>query len=266
MDENNAADVSSTAVKIPPFWATDPVLWFAQIESQFATSRISNDKTKFHHVIASLDPSVAAEIREIIISPPNENLYDTLKKELISRTSLSEQQRLRELLSAEELGDRTPTQLLRRMQQLLAGKNMDPSILAQLFLQRLPSDVRKVLAASATLPLETQASIADKVLEVSVPACLPVNMPANHPQFNLVEISELKDMVKNLSCKVEELSRKVYTRGRSRSNTRNRYTSSSKKQDHSTNGLCWYHEKYGAKAHHCKSPCNFQGNENSQET
>ena len=72
----------------------------------------------FDYVIASLSPEFAAEIRDLILTPPEENQNDVLKVQLIKWTAASEQRHLQQLFSSEELGDRKPTQLLRRLQQL----------------------------------------------------------------------------------------------------------------------------------------------------
>ena len=90
------------------------------------------ERTRFDYVVASLDPEFSLEVRDLILAPPDGHPYSTLKDQLIKRTAASEQRRLQQLLTAEELGDRKPTQLLRRMQQLLgdaAGSNPDNSFL-----------------------------------------------------------------------------------------------------------------------------------------
>ncbi|XP_037505922.1 uncharacterized protein LOC119382291 [Rhipicephalus sanguineus] len=146
--------VSAVALKLPCFWPADPVLWFAQVEAQFTTRRIVSQETKFHLVIAALTRTEAAEVRDIILAPPTEQLYDALKRELIRR--------LQQLLTAQDLGDRKPSQLLRGMRQLLGEKasKMDDS------LQRLPANVCMILAAAGDLPLDDLAALADRVLEV----------------------------------------------------------------------------------------------------
>ncbi len=92
-----------------------------------------------------------------------------MKAALIQRTTLSEQRRLQQLFSTEELGDLKPTQLLRRIQQLLGDKVTDSSFLRELFLQRLPSHVRMVLASSDSPDLDKLAQLADKIVEVAAP-------------------------------------------------------------------------------------------------
>ncbi len=103
--------------------------------------------------------------------PPADSPYTTLKEQLTKRTSLSEQRRLQQLFTGEELGDRKPTQLLRRMQQLLGDRpGVDPTFLKELFLQRLPQSVRMVLASTPEgTTLSALAEMADKIIEVAAP-------------------------------------------------------------------------------------------------
>ena len=68
-----------------------------------------------------LSPEFATKVRDLLLRPPEEDPYNKLKTELTKHTSASEQRRLQELLSAEELGDRTPSQVLQHIQQLLGN-------------------------------------------------------------------------------------------------------------------------------------------------
>ncbi|XP_064482540.1 uncharacterized protein LOC135395231 [Ornithodoros turicata] len=109
----SSAHVTGVAVKLTPFWDRNPAIWFAQAEAQFHLSGITSQTTRFYNVISALSPTAAEEVHDLITSPPRENPYDRLKAALLKRTSTSDRKRLRQLLSAEELGDRGPTQLLR---------------------------------------------------------------------------------------------------------------------------------------------------------
>ena len=73
---------------------------------------------------------------------------------MVEHIAASEQNPIKELLCVEELGDRKPSQLLRRMQQLLGEKlsKIDDSFVRQLFLQRLFTNVQMVLASMKDSP------------------------------------------------------------------------------------------------------------------
>ena len=142
-------------LKLPPFWPSDPEVWFAQ----FATRGITAQK-----IVASLSPEYATEVRDLILHPPATRPYDSLRDQLVKRTAASDQRRLQQLLHSEELGDRKPSQLLRRMQQLLgdSAAATDSAFVRSLFLQRLPANVRMVLASAAdSISLEDLAQLAD---------------------------------------------------------------------------------------------------------
>ncbi len=79
--------------------------------------------------------------------------------------TLSEQRKLQQLFTAEELGDRKPTQLLHLMQQLVGDRpsGFDSSFLHELFLQQLPQNVRMVLASTPEdTTLDKLAELADR--------------------------------------------------------------------------------------------------------
>ena len=100
--------VHAVALKLPPFWPNDPVVWFAPVEAQFLMCNITSQSTQFAYVILSLPPEIAQEICDLLLSPPSDHPYDTLKSEIIHCTSALEQKRLHLLLISEDLGDRKP--------------------------------------------------------------------------------------------------------------------------------------------------------------
>ncbi len=170
-------------IKLPPFWPADPAVWFAQVEATFATKRLTAQKARFDYVVSSLTPDMATEIRDLVLRPPEANPYTVLKETLIKRTAASEQRRLQQLFQTEELGDRKPTQLLRHVQQLLGDRiGLDGTFLKELFLQRIPSNIRMVLAASPSdTSLNNLAELADHVMEVASQPVAGVSQPIPPP-------------------------------------------------------------------------------------
>ena len=257
-----APTVAAVSVKLPPFWPQDPEVWFAQVEAQFATKGVTVQKTKFDYVISSLSPEFAMEVRDLLLKPPAENPYDTLKTQLIKRTAASEQRKLQQLISGEELGDRKPTQLLRRMQQLLGdklGTGTDAnSFLRELFLQRLPPNVRMVLAsADPSTTLDNLADMADKIMEVSTPTIAAMSTV----RVDDSEVKQLRDEVSRLADLVASLSRAHRPRRRTPSRTRPSPDTPPSTQTPPQDALCWYHAKFGANAQKCREPCSWeQGN------
>lgn len=60
----NEADIARVSVKIPPIWKKNIKVWFLQVEAQFTTLGITNETTKFNHVVASLEADVVELISD----------------------------------------------------------------------------------------------------------------------------------------------------------------------------------------------------------
>ena len=152
---------------------------------------------------------------------------------------------------AEELGDRNPSQLLLRMQQLLgdSGPAPDSAFVRQLFLQRLPPSVSIVLASSsATLSLPQLAEMADKILEVvNPPAVIAVTDPNGSDMRQLIDIlTRLITMLESsLGCAQGSQPGSYQSRSSSHS--------ASRSSSHSTSpiSVCWYDRRFGPNAHKC---------------
>ena len=103
-----SATVNAAAVKLPAFWSGNPEVWFRQVESNFTTRNITAQQTKFDYVIQALDNSTADRVQSIILSPPERDPYDELKKTLIAIFGKSQAEKDQEILDFNGLGDKKP--------------------------------------------------------------------------------------------------------------------------------------------------------------
>ena len=142
-------ELATVAVKLPTFWSTSPVAWFAQAEAQFALRGILADETKYYHVVAALDTDTANRALSILTAPPSVNKYDTIKQFLLSAYQMTEEERAQALFNLQGLGDNKPSVLMDKMLALLG--NHEPCFLFRhIFLQQLPDFIRAPLANSAS--------------------------------------------------------------------------------------------------------------------
>jgi len=167
----------------------------AEIEGQFALANVTQDATKFYYVISHLDNKYAAEVEDVITNPPPTGLYEKIKAKLIRRLSLSEEQRVRQLLMHEEMGDRRPTQFLRHL-RTLAGPSVPSNFLRTLWTNCLPPNIQAIIARQAQVSLDDVAQLADKKAEVTPPPCV-------------AHVSSSGDDIYTLTAHIDELARQV---------------------------------------------------------
>lgn len=251
---DSSRDLFRVSVKVPEFWPDRPDVWFVQLEAQFALARINEDTTKFYHVISQLGNQYTAEVLDVIQAPPATGKYEHLKSELIRRLSSSQEKKIKQLLSLEELGDRTPSQFLRRIQSL-AGPTVPEDFLRTVWSSRLPHNVQTIVAMHTETPLVKTAEIADKIYELAPPLPQVAGASAGHSSIPSY-VTEMSKQIAELTKSVAELSARGRPNNRSRSRSRRR--SPPRRRSPSNQRLCWYHWQFGDDAKNCTPPCSHK--------
>lgn len=262
-DEVVSSAVYRVAVRLPPFWPDRPAVWFGQAEAQFELANITQQRTKFNYVVSQLNQQQATEVEDIITSRPDHEPYDRLKAELVRRLSTSREQRVRQLLSHEEMGDRKPSQFLRHLKGL--APDVPDDFLRTIWASRLPPHVQAILAGQTEGSLDSASHLADRICEV---APLPTTASICHPT---------PDATAGLLQRVEELTRQVAalqaSHPHSRPQSRRRHQSYSRDRRRNTtetsaqpSDTCWFHWKFGDGARNCRPPCSRQPRDSHRQS
>lgn len=132
----------SVSSKLPEFWVEMPRLWFAQFEAVMAPQK-QGDEAKFNMVISKLGRDSIQQVSDLVTAPPSEDKYKVLKERLLQVYEESAERQFQKLVSEMELGSQKPTQLLRRMKDLGRTTQVSDQTLKNLWLSRMPSEVRR---------------------------------------------------------------------------------------------------------------------------
>ena len=105
--KSHVQEVSAVSIKPPQFFRSNPEIWFRQLESQFHLSKITGTTTKFHHALTLLPEDIACDvITDDVVK------YEDLKEALIRHLKANSHELIERALSAMELGDKRPSQLV----------------------------------------------------------------------------------------------------------------------------------------------------------
>jgi len=249
-ETNQPLPVQPASVKLPPFWAENARLWFAQAESQFALKNITASATKYHHVVATLPLEVASRVLHLVEETPAEQPYEELKSGLLETYTLTEYQRAEALLHLPPLGSSPPGELLSQIKALLPnnhGKNC--FLVRHAFLSRIPENIRTLLLARTTDTLDELSALAETMMSASAPSSAP-SFAVSEQQGSIDAISQQQG---NRSSRRQRTSAPP---------PRRRTT-----DDQRSPPLCWYHRTFGDQATKCRStaesPCSASGNGSS---
>ncbi|XP_036356643.1 uncharacterized protein LOC118762210 [Octopus sinensis] len=119
-------------------------------------------------MLSNLPPPLSNEVRDLMLNPMEPVSYSSIKEEILKRTSSSKQKEFAKLFNNEELGSKKPTQLLRRMNELLGNQQIEESYLKEVFFNKLPYKTQTLLSAvKKQNSIQQLADLADGILELS---------------------------------------------------------------------------------------------------
>jgi hypothetical protein len=254
-DDSLGATLYPVDVRLPPFWPDRPAIWLAQAEAQFDLAGITRQKKKFNYVVSQLHQQHASEVEDIITAPPEHEPYDRLKAELVRRVSTSREQRVRQLLSHEEMGDRKPSQFLRHLKGL--APDVPDDVLRMIWASRLPQHDQAILAGHTEGSLDSASHLADRICEVAPQPTTASVSPSTHDNASalLESIEELSRQVASLRATHARIS------PLSSSLSSDNHRSTTPGNSPTRHDICWYHKRFGDDARNCSPPCfRQQGN------
>ncbi|KAA0196328.1 hypothetical protein FBUS_05985 [Fasciolopsis buskii] len=224
---------------LPSFWRTDPPLWFAIAEAQFLIHRVDEQEVRFAYVVAALQPDVARELRELILTPPKENPYEAIKQQLCSMTNSLRQEHIKKQAADEQLGKDAPSKLLQRLREKL-DPTCNEDHLKVVFVEKLPLSVQQILEpVYSSLNIVELAHLADRI---GTQLACDANREVERPSV-AVQLSHLPDTLQELKLVIRQL-RDYIEAGNKRCDL-----------DGDAIKICWYHRRYGGKAYKCARSC-----------
>lgn len=259
MTDSNAMTSTSTnaiSVKLPPFWGKSPVFWFTRAESIFRRAGITVQETMYDHVLAVLPEESISDVYDVIekiATSRSTTPYTTLKDALISRNTLSEKERLEQILSKESLGDRKPSDFYRHLKHLAGNSSVvNDELIKSLWTRRLPVEIQCALTTSSKTDIQDLTELADMLAQIR---------PQQNSLFAVSTPAASEDRLSRLEMQIAEMSKNLAalakgSGSRSRSKSRNRRPNS----PHPNSSVCYFHNKFGADARRCRAPCTWKEN------
>ncbi|BHF65222.1 hypothetical protein SprV_0200823200 [Sparganum proliferum] len=163
-----AESIHAVHFTLPDFWQHAPELYFIRIESAFYSANITKELSKYHKLVEVLPANIISQVQPLLVNPPADDPYSALKAEILRLNAVPDRQRYHQLIKEESVGDRKPSELLRRMRSLLGDMQVDEKLVKEMFLERLPADVQTILASgSQDLTFSHLAEMADRMIEVT---------------------------------------------------------------------------------------------------
>jgi hypothetical protein len=263
-EQQAAEHAAGAALRLPEFWPETPASWFIFAESKFRLKNITSEQVKFDLLVSCLQRESIRQVLDVLERPDQTAPYTCLKERLMVSHELTDFQRIEKLFQMDQLGGRKPSELMNQMLEICPRGEEKNKFFLFLFLQRLPRELRVMLAEENISEPRDLAAKADRHWAM-----------LNHQTHGLVAPITAAESEEPVIAAVQHAGR---GRGRGRGGGgRGRGRGGHQQQQqqdgqsayappHPTapgtlarfsTGLCHFHWSFGDKAKKCETPCSW---------
>jgi hypothetical protein len=251
-NQQQQAAAAAAAVRLPDFHADSPQCWFECLDSNFATANITQSIMKFHWAMSKLPFSLTPTVRPLSRDPTAvADLYKELKELLLQSYGLTDEQMTSKWLDYPMCSSNTrPSVLWDNLTALQPATLKDAQV--ALFLRKLP---RHISALINTRSFDTTQEMIQRCNalwasqtpeEAASAAAAAAAGPWQHSSLRNARRSPSPYRRKTPGGDKADHCRHSPTPGAAKG-SRNE-------------GLCFYHSRFGNKAHKCERGCTYQEN------
>jgi hypothetical protein len=241
---------AASHVRLPEFYADSPQAWFFCIDAMFAASRITASLTKFNYALSKLPFSLIDTIGPLCRDPSaHRDPYQELQDILLRSYGLSAAQRTGKWLDYPGCGNNRPSVMWDNLTALQPSSVKE--IQTVLFLRKLPRHIRNLINPREFREPEDLIQRCNEIWEDL--GCEEAAAAAAAAAATSRPISPFRDTRRSSSPfrgkgpnSDKSSRRRSPTPGPSKSGGKDR--------------LCYYHTRFGSRAHKCEKGCTYQEN------
>ena len=234
--------VNHIAVKLPLFAEGQASSWFKIVEAQFSIANITQESTKFLHVLSVLPPALVSRLNPTVLDYFS---YEQLKTNIVGLCERTKPELFESLIKETSMTGR-PSVFLHDILSTAQKLGVGDDLVRHKFIQALPSTVSPVVAAQKDLTLHQLGKLADEL----VPIISNTSMYNVQTSFPPTNVTQTEGYVRGRTL---NRNSKPFTRSPSRSNT-NAMTPFYADQKPK---ICRFHVYFGQQSRRCTSWCQW---------
>jgi hypothetical protein len=251
MAPNNQQQQAAAAIRLPEFYTDSPQSWFDCLDTTFATANVTQSITKFHWALSKLPFSLIATVRPLSRNPTAvSNPYKELQELLLRSYGLTDEQMTNKWLDYPMCGDTRPSVLWDNLTALQPASIKDAQ--TAIFLRKLPRHISSLINPRAFNTTEELIQRCNALWMAQTP-----EEAASAAKAAAAAVPSQQSPFRNSCRSPSPFCRK--TPGGDKSGRRRSPTPGAAKGGRN-DCLCFYHSRFGNKAHKCEKGCSYREN------